>query len=104
MNLANEKKRLDKLSKEGFAKFVARDYESAFRVFEQILARDDQDPMANTVGAACLLSLGRVDEAESLGRAGVQIAPQLSLAHYSLGLVLIAKENYEEAESEIWDA
>ena len=104
MNFNREKRKTERLKKEGLHRLASNDYESAWRTFEQLLLLDEEDPVANTLGAASLLNLGRLDEAEPLARKGVRLTPQLALSHYYLALLLIAKEEYEEGESEIWEA
>jgi len=104
MNFGREKKKIERLTREGVERFASRDYESAWRSFEQVLFLDEDDPAANTLGAASLLNLGRSEDAEPLARNGVRLKPQLALAHFYLALLLIAEQEYEEAESEIWEA
>jgi tetratricopeptide (TPR) repeat protein len=104
MNFSREKRRIQRLIVEGLSKLASNDYESAWRSFERVLFLDEDNPVANTLGAASLLNLGRFDDAEPLARKGVRLTPHLALAHYYLALLLIAKEQYDEAESEIWEA
>ena len=104
MNFAREKRHIEKLTREGLRQFASSDYESALQAFEQVLIFDGDHAVANTLGAASLLNLGRVDQAEPLARTAVRLTPRLALAHYYLGVILIAKQNYEEAESEMWEA
>ena len=104
MNLFRERKKMERLTTAGLKKLAAHDYESAWRTFERVLFLDEDNPVANTLGAASLMNLGRFTEAEPLARKGVYLTPQLALAHYYLALLLIAEEKYEEAESEIWEA
>jgi len=104
MNLLREKRKIERLIREGLNQFCSNDYESAWRAFERALFLDEQHPVANTLGAASLLNLRRIDDAEPLARRGIRQTPHLSLAHYYLALLLIAQENIQEAESEIWEA
>lgn len=104
MNFSREKRKTERLTKEGLERLASSDYESAWRTFEQLLFLDEDNPIANTLGAASLLNLGRIEDAEPLARKGVCLTPQLALAHYYLALLLIAKGEYDEAESEIWEA
>jgi Flp pilus assembly protein TadD len=104
MNFAREKRQIEKLTKEGLGKFASNDLEAALKAFERVLMLDGDHAVANTLGAASLLNLGRVDEAETLARTAVRLTPQLALAHYYLGVILIAKLENDEAESEIWEA
>lgn len=104
MNFSGEKRKIDRLTREGLERLTSNDYESAWRTFEQLLFLDEDNPVANTLGAASLLGLGRLEDAEPLARKGVCLTPHLALAHYYLALLLIEKEKYEEAESEIWEA
>src|SRR5258705_6738335 len=104
MNFSGEQRKIERLTREGLERLASNDYESAWRTFEQLLFLDEDNPVANTLGAASLLSLGRIDDAEPLARKGVCLTPRLALAHYYLALLLIEKEKYEEAESEIWEA
>src|SRR6185295_9435172 len=104
MNFSRERRKIERLTKEGLESLASSDYESAWRTFEQLLFLDEDHPIANTLGAASLLYLGRLEEAEPLARKGVRLSPQMALAHYYLSLLLFAKEQCEEAESEIWEA
>jgi len=104
MNFSRENRKIERLIREGLNKFGSDDYEAAWRAFEQVLIRDEDNPVANTLGAASLLNLGRIDDAEPLARRGVLRTPHIALAHYYLAVLLIAQGNNEEAESEIWEA
>ena len=104
MNFSRERRKIERLTREGLERLSSNDYEAAWRAFEQLLFLDEDNPVANTLGAASLLNLGRLEDAEPFARKGVRLSPQLALAHYYLGVLLIAKETYEEAESEIWEA
>jgi Flp pilus assembly protein TadD len=104
MDFSREKRKIERLTREGVDKLGSNDYESAWRAFEQVLFLDEDNPVANTLGAASLLSLGRIDEAEPLARRGIFLTPHLALAHYYLAVLLVARKNDEEAESEIWEA
>jgi len=103
MNLARERKKIERLTKEGLKGLGSNDYEAAWRGFEQILFIDEDDPTANTAGGFCLLKLGRIEDAEVLVRKAIRLMPQEALPHYYLALVLIAKGEYEEAEAEVWE-
>lgn len=104
MNFFREKNKKEGLITDGLKSFAANDYESAWRKFEQVLFIEEDNPVANTLGAASLLNLGRFEDAEPLARKGVSLTPKLALARYYLALLLIATERYDEAESEIWEA
>ena len=104
MDFAFEEKKIEGLLETGWQRFVADDYETALREVETVLSIDDENPLANSLAAACLFRLGRVAEAEPLARNGVRLAPQAALAHVFLAEVLLAGEQYEEAESELWEA
>jgi tetratricopeptide (TPR) repeat protein len=104
MNFSRENRKIERLTREGLKNLASNDHESAWRNFEQVLFFDEDNAVANTLGAASLLNLGRFEEAEPLARRGVRLTPQLALAHYYLALLLIAGEKYEEGESEIWEA
>ena len=104
MNFSGEKRKIERLTREGLERLASNDYESAWRTFEQLLFLDEDNPVVKTLGAASLLGLGRLENAEPLARKGVCLTPHWALAHYYLALLLIEKEKYEEAESEIWEA
>ncbi|MCI0485442.1 MAG: tetratricopeptide repeat protein [Blastocatellia bacterium] len=104
MDFAFEEKRIEGLLETGWQSFVADDYETALREVETVLLIDGENPLANSLAAACLFRLGRVAEAEPLARNGVRLAPQAALSHVFLAEVLLAGERYEEAESELWEA
>src|SRR5207244_11719751 len=97
MNFSSEKRHIQKLTREGLKNLASNDHESAWRSFERVLLFDEDNAIANTLGAASLLNLGRLEEAEPLARRGVLLTPQLHLAHYYLALLLIAGEKYDEA-------
>ena len=104
MDFALEEKKIEGLLETGWQSFVSDDYETALREVETVLLIDDENPMANSLAAACLFRLGRMVEAEPLARNGVRLAPQAALAHVFLAEVLSATEQYDEAESELWEA
>jgi tetratricopeptide (TPR) repeat protein len=104
MNLWREKKRIERLTRDGVRKFGSDDYESAWKAFEEVLFLEEDNPVANTLGGASLLNLGRIDRAESLVRNGVRLTPHLALAHYYLAVLLSTQEKYDEAAFEVWEA
>jgi len=104
MNVASEDKLLEHQLTEAWALFVVGRYVEALHLFQAILLIDTDIAMANSVGAACLLSLGHLEEAENYARIGVRLAPQIGLAHTILAQALCANEKYDEAESEYWEA
>jgi Flp pilus assembly protein TadD len=104
MNLAQDHKHIQKLLDNGWQQYVRSDYAAALASFESVLRLDVENATANSVAASCLLRLGRVEEAEPLARTGVRVAPQNALAHVFLADTLLAIQEYEEAESELWEA
>src|ERR1041384_3206359 len=104
MDLFGQTRRIEALIKKASTTLTKGDFESAWRLYEQVLLLDEDNLAANTFGAICLYSLSRVDEAEPLARAAVQLAPSMPLGHLYLAFVLLAKEQSVEGEFELWEA
>src|SRR5258705_13757854 len=98
MNFSGEQRKIERLTREGLERLASNDYESAWGTFEPVLFLYEDNPVANTVGAASLLSLGRIDDAEPLARKGGCLTPRLALAPCYLALLLIEEEKYEKGE------
>jgi tetratricopeptide (TPR) repeat protein len=77
------------------------EFEEAIQCFEKILEIDPDD-----AGAYCNLSnvyreQGRLDDAETAARKAVDLDPSIDNAHTQLGLLLLAREQINEASDEI---
>lgn len=78
------------------------EFEEAIQCFEKILEIDPDD-----AGAYCNLSnvyreQGRLNDAEIAARKAVDLDPTIDNAHTQLGLLLLAREQVEEASGEIF--
>lgn len=104
MNFAKEEKEIKSLCEKGWREFTSNDYHAALQSCETLLLLDSDNPMANSLGAACMFRLGQLDEAEPLARKGVELSPHSHLSHIFLAEILFAKGLKDEAEAELWEA
>lgn len=104
MDMVSEEKRLIRSIADGWELFAAGEYGRALWEFESVLMIDDESAIANTLAAACLLRLGRVDESEPRAREGARLEPEAALSHLVLADVLTAQGRRDEAVSEFWEA
>jgi len=102
-NLAEERKRVAELLKAGFERLAVKDYEGALLEFDSARRFDPTCGFASLLSSACLVQLNRTDEAnESLENSSSTSSG--ALTHILQSQILNAREQYDEAEHELWQA
>jgi tetratricopeptide (TPR) repeat protein len=100
MTFEEEERRIQNKLDAALREYDAGDFTAALQDCEYVLL-SGENALASSLAAACLLRLGRVEEAEPLARTAVRLAPHAALAHFWLAQILEAREKDNEAEA-VW--
>ncbi|HEU4387923.1 MAG TPA: tetratricopeptide repeat protein [Blastocatellia bacterium] len=104
LDLEQERQRTRLSLERALERFYAGKYDAALQELETTLVLESDNGPAHSFAAACLLRLGRIEEAEERARTGLAVTPESGVAHVFMAEVLSARGRFEEAESEMIEA
>jgi tetratricopeptide (TPR) repeat protein len=87
-------------SARGDAEFLAKDFASALKDFDRVIARSPREAYPRLGKAACLASIGRYREAIRSASQAIKIEPRMEQAFAWRAVSELRSERYKEAEAD----